>query len=242
MNPYIKRLRKHARLSAFNNRLLSRTLALMQYSKFAKGKSIPGNSLKSAINTFVPEDKRADKAYIAHLVKEMLYCRYYNQIDNKEFFMYEFERLSERERKQYVGAFELKRYYRAMNAYGRPDVIDSKEKTYEFYKEFFHRDCLYYHDHNQGEEFLQFLQKHRVCLLKPLRQYGGKGIRRLEITDEKSAESIYSANKKYLPFLLEELIEQDPGMAIFHPQSVNTVRYNTFSTMINCTDFKLCCV
>ncbi len=228
MNNFRKRLWNRVGRSAFNRRLPATIFAHIEYSRFAKGKPLPDNSIRDTIQTFAPEEEKSDKAYLAQLVKEMLFCRYYYQILDREYFMYEFGRLTDAERKQYVGSSEMERYFQAMNAFGRPDVFANKEKTYGCYAKYFRRECLPFHPPDQKEEFLRFMERHPVCLLKPLRRYGGKGIRRLEISADRDAESVYSANRGCAPFLLEELIDQDPRMAAFHPQSVNTVRYNTF--------------
>lgn len=219
---------KTARLSACDNKPLSRILASIQYANYKKGKPIPGIDVDALLQTFVPEEKRADGDELARIVKEMLYCRYYYQIGGKEYFLYHFSELTDKARKQYVGFYELMGYYEALNATGRPEVFANKELTYETFQSFFHREVLCCYDQSGKEAFLRFLEKYRACIFKPLNRYGGKGIRRLEITETQDAESLYAQVQNRMPFVLEELIDQDPGIAALHPQSVNTVRYLTF--------------
>ena len=222
-----KNMRRAAKLAAPESKLLAHLLASAKYIQFRHKGTIPGNDISKTIDTFVDPELLKDQKYVNKLVREMLFSRYYYRIINKEYFLYQFEKLSETEKRKYVGAIELKQYYHTMNQSGRPEVIDSKEKTYEVFRDFFHRDVLVVQDSSVKDQFLAFVCEHTPCLLKPLRQFGGKGIVRIDCSKKETAEEIFNEQIKKGPFLLEEMIIQDPEMAKFHPQSVNTIRYTT---------------
>ncbi|MBR5930456.1 MAG: hypothetical protein IKZ95_00350, partial [Lachnospiraceae bacterium] len=157
-----------------------------------------------------------------------LFSQLYYQIRDREYFLYHFEDLSDEGRKKYMGHYELMGLYRQLNKKGNPELFTEKSKTYEMFKPFYKRDVLKADNNTQREEIIEFILDHNPCVLKPLKDYGGKGIHLINVNDRKDAESIYESYSSLLPFLLEEKIEQDPEMAIFHPQSINTIRYNTF--------------
>ena len=213
--------------AAFRRRVLSFLLSSVIYLKYRQRNRLP-DDLDSVIRTFVPPEQQRDLKSRRKLIHTLIFCRLYYQIEYKEYFFYNFGNLSDAERKQYVGFYELKQYFRNLNKYGHPEIFDNKENTYLHFKDFFSRDVLCVRDAEQEDAFASFLNRHSPCVLKPLKQYGGKGIQLLSKEDVPSAEKLFSANRKRVPFLLEEIIEQDPVMAAFHPQSVNTIRYNTF--------------
>ena len=224
----IKRIREYTRKTALNKRLLSRILADANYLQFCLKGRINGNNIIKTIDTFVPAPRRNDQVYFHKLIREMLYARYYYGIINKEYFLYRFEELSDSERKKYIGAFELNQYYKRMDKSGHPEIINNKEKTFEVYRDFFHRDVLLIQEVSDKESFLAFLRKHNPCLLKPLQLSGGKGIELVEYSSDETAEELLTTQLNKGSFLMEEIIQQDPDMAKFHPQSVNTIRYTTF--------------
>lgn len=186
------------------------------------------NEFTRMIRHFVPSERLSDKKYIRHLLKDMIYSKYYYRIESKEYFMYHFEDLTDSGRRKYVGKYEITDYYRLLNRSGHPEILNDKGKTYSCFKDYYLRDILVIWDSSQKQEFLSFVKKHTICFLKPLNAYGGSGIMRLEISDDASAESTYESCTEYCPFILEEQIVQDPAMSKIYPNCVNTVRYTTF--------------
>ena len=221
-------LRKDMKKAAPNHRVLASTLAAFKYVRLRLRKTNPENGILETIGCFVDPVKQQDKKYIHKLMRQMLFARYYYQWEYKEFFFYRYAERSGTERRQYIGWFELKELFDLLNRTGRPDVFECKEKTYQAFKEFYHRDALYVENYGDEEAFLQFVREHVPCLLKPLHNYGGKGIVRFEYTDDEAAEKLFQEKIRASAFLMEEMIRQDPEMAKFHPQSVNTIRYITF--------------
>ena len=159
------------------------------------------------------------------LVKSLFFSRAYYGCSYKEYFNFGFENLSDRERKQYVCWLELFQYYKQFNASGKPELFNDKALTYQTFRDFFKRDTAIIRDPSQKGTFLSFVNSHNTCFLKPLQDFGGSGIQRLSSPlDPKTVESSLNC----CPFIIEEAIVQDPGMAEFYPNSVNTIRYTTF--------------
>lgn len=208
-------------------RFAARIVSYIPYFKYVFTGKIPSYT-RSIFDVFIDKEKQSDRSVMKKLIRELFFCRYYYQITEREYFIYQFENLSEQGRHQYVGVRELKTLLRQLNMSGQPQIIDHKEKTYDHFQPFFHRDALLINMASQQNDFVSFLVNHSPCFLKPLNSHGGLGIQRLEASDSQSAEKLFEQYTDKRPFLLEEAIHQSPEMAIFHPQSINSIRYNTF--------------
>ncbi|MBO4562938.1 MAG: hypothetical protein J5772_04920 [Clostridia bacterium] len=169
-----------------------------------------------------------DPKYMRRQIVDMIFSRWHYNIIYREFYLFNFEDLTDSGRKKYMGALESKAYFRALNSTGAPKIIDDKQLTYNKFKEFFKRDVLIVESPSQKEDFLLFVNKHPHCVFKPLNKYGGKGVKLLDIPDAASAEEAFDENIPNQPFILEEFIVQDPAISEFYPGSVNTIRYTTF--------------
>lgn len=228
VNGMISRFKPFVLNSAKKHRALSLILSNYYFFKLQRDGFLRGNNILETIDVFLDSKQKADKKYLHRVEKDMLFSHLYYQIRNMEYFLYRFEDLSDAGRKKYMGHHELMSIYRHLNSNGNPDLFNNKGKTYERFKTYYKRDVLIVENQTSKEDFVAFLLAHKPCLLKPLNEYGGKGILWIEASSKTEAETIYESYSPYLPFLLEERIEQDPEMAAFHPQSINTIRYNTF--------------
>ncbi|MBO4599814.1 MAG: hypothetical protein J5641_03645, partial [Bacteroidales bacterium] len=71
-----------------------------------------------------------------------------------------------------------------------------------------------------------FLSRHDVAVVKPLRSSLGQGVK---ILHDASIQEVLSLMEEYpLGIIVEEMIRQCREMALPHPQSVNTVRLTTY--------------
>lgn len=224
--PYM--LIRQIKSAASRNSQLASLIADCQYLQLQRRKKHLDRAMQQEIALFVDPSLRADEAYMRKLKRDILFSRQYYQTCIKEYFLFDFEKLSDVERREYIGWFELKQYYDRLNTFGRPEIFDSKERTYEVFKAFFHRDAILIQKTSEKDAFIHFVCSHTPCVMKRLLAYGGKGIRRIVANSEQTAAQLFEAFVGDLPFLLEEMIDQDPAMARFHSQSVNTIRYNTF--------------
>ena len=222
------RVRAWIKKRSTQNRFLAKCMAEVLYYRLQRRGNLPGNDILEIIDIFVSPEKELDARWMRKLKKDMLFSRLYYQIGNEEYFLYHFDEKSDSGRKKYIGRLELDMLQAQLNSFGKPEILNNKEKTYELFKDYYCRDLVCIRDRSQKEAFLSFTNKHRAFVIKPLSTYGGKGIERVEVYSFQDAEEAFERYVQQFPFLIEELIIQDPVMAKFHPQSVNTVRYNTF--------------
>ena len=208
----------------FRRRILSSFAAAALYLKSRGGKRM-SPYFRSVLEQYVPQERYADRTYMKKLCRQLFFTHCCYAANYHEFFMYDFGELTEPERAEFLCWHELEGYYRKLNAMGRPEIFDDKAKAMETFRDFTGRDAVVIREASQREEFLSFVAAHPVSFLKPLKDFGGNGIRRL--LSSATPESL-TPYLEQCPFLVEEGIVQAPGMAQFCPTSVNTIRYNTF--------------
>ena len=153
--------------------------------------------------------------------------------DFEEFFMYNFQSLSPKERRTFVPEYEKNVFCDKVNDFKDSKVFDSKWETYRVFSDFFKRDCVLVpatSDWSRNLELTTFLAKHQSFILKPDSAASGRGISIIHsIGSEDAIRQIANhINNKNGRYVLEELISQNNGMAKYHPSSVNSLRIRTF--------------
>lgn len=148
-----------------------------------------------------------------------------------EFFLFDFEHSSEKERKQFVPEFEKNVFCDQVNDPQQADVFLDKWTTYKFFKDYFRRDVINIRslDDLDQDDFKTFVENHKEFILKPVFAARGHGIRIIKTNGYSDAKSQIQTifNTGLTAFVLEELIVQEHTMASFHPSSVNTLRIAT---------------
>ena len=220
-------VRKGVNSVLLHNEVLSRGVATARFLFTGFGERIPPY-LQELIDSCVEPEKAADKKYVRKLVWDMFYSRAFYQTNYKDYFNYGFESKTPEERYQYIGWKEQDSIYSKLDKSGKKEIFDDKLKTYEVFKEFYHRDVFALLQEDQEAQLTDFLDKHPEFIVKPLDASGGKGIAKLRVEDYRSKDELFEELKNRVPCLLEECIIQDLRMARFHPDSINTIRYNTF--------------
>lgn len=135
-----------------------------------------------------------------------------------DYFLYEFYRLNHLGRREFVTLRRMKPIIRKDLTLG----YGMKDEFLARYDAYVRRDWIGRNLRNTREDFDRFCDKHGACIVKPRNNYGGEGIRRVEIrpdTREELWRELTGEDK-----IAEELIVQCPEMARLHPESVNTVR------------------
>ena len=165
---------------------------------------------------------------------DSLYCKIRYKISAKEYLYFSFKNKSSFARKTFIGEIESTYKLAYIINKGKKGLFAVKSNTYNAYKPYFKRDLICIEMPSEKQALKDFAFTHDGFIIKPVTSCQGKGIRIIDWNHnekEKDIEELLEDlskdgdNKKYV---IEELIDQDPLMASFHPYSVNTIRYAVF--------------
>lgn len=145
-----------------------------------------------------------------------------------EYFTYGYRNLSKSEIRNFVTEYEKDSFCTRVNSPRAQEIIGNKCNTYEVFHEYFRRDVCEVTDFEKDRETIEeFVAKHHRFVAKPNKESIGRGICFIE---NGNLDAVQSLTKEYRSgLILEELIQQDATMAMFNPDSVNTVRVPTFT-------------
>ena len=147
-----------------------------------------------------------------------------------EYLCYHFDNRTDNQKRQFVPNWERAHACHLMNSKANDELFDNKYMTYEKFRQFYGREVLELDCSMKCKEnFKDFIGRHNRFIVKRIDGSFGRGVQIYDVSDFSSLEEMYgriqsSYNRK---IIVEELIEQSPEMALFHPRSVNTVRVST---------------
>ena len=198
-------------------------LAQMIFVNYPKRKASIYDVIAEQYPDMPANSKQAKKLY-----KEIMYCKFVYGIAAKEYFVYDFEKLSHEGRKLFVTRSNKYTYYKQFNSPNYIDFLNKKTETYRKFGKFYNRDVVCLYGEEDFDAFKAFVEKHPRFIYKPAEDYGGHGVEIFEADHYHSLEELFRVIIFNGGCVLEELIVQGQAIAQFHPESVNTVRLVTF--------------
>lgn len=221
MKEKIIQLSKKSRIIAF---LL---VNIEYYFRWCKGHR--DSNIISAIDEFVSAEKRADKRYMAHIIKDMLYTKYVNDFTHfNEYFMFGFDEKKRSDRSDYVESGEYIGYAGNMKKYAPVNIFNDKILAYKELNGYYGRECIGIESFDDYPKFVDYVQKHKTFMLKDVYGSLGIGIAKID-ADGKDTKQLFFEVLQKSPCILEEYIVQSNELAVFNPSSVNTVRFVMFT-------------
>ena len=147
----------------------------------------------------------------------------------EEYLSFDFQEKSLEERLTYLSGKERKNVLLSINDEAASDLFHDKHQTYCKYEKYFRREQACVYDEEDFQAFQQFCKKHPVFVKKPLVSYKGRGVEPIRLDGSEDLQAVMSRLvEENGPFVVEELIETHDGMKAMNPDSVNTVRVETF--------------
>ena len=165
---------------------------------------------------------------------DTFYCKIRYRISAKEYFYFSFYEKTSFARKSFIGEIESTYKLAYIINKGDKKLFAVKSDTYNAYKPFYKRDLITLSTPSDIQNLIAFANVHDSFILKPVTSSQGRGVRIIDLKNEDKDSFIDSISKdlkkdgKGIKYVIEELISQDPFMASFHPESVNTIRYAVF--------------
>lgn len=184
--------------------------------------------LNNTINQFYPKIRK-DKFFTIRLKITLQFCRIYYEIAYQEYFLFHFDKLNKKGRKEFLGDKERVRLCNSMTTEETKSIFNVKYNTYTTFKDFFKREIVKISSSEEYDIYLEFINKHKEFIIKPIKSSFGRGIKCIDTSEDSFDEKVFfEESLKAGEFVLEEKIEQIPELAKFHPESCNTVRYSTY--------------
>ena len=192
------------------------------------------DTVRHSMNT---EDQETIEKY--YLLSVYYYWAYGSSAE--EFFMFDLLHKTHDEVSQYVTVHKKCLYRDRFNKKEDVYLLNDKYIAYSLLKDEYKRDVVCINGKDDFDIFCDFVKKHPKFVVKPRSLRQGHGVFCTEITGDHTIEwhfnELLNTGKQYTEkynnyqdtaFVLEEVIEQVPEFAKFHPQSINGVRINTF--------------
>lgn len=151
---------------------------------------------------------------------------YRHRISYEEYMLFEFWRLDEKERREFVTEKEMNCIYRKTI---QPDVawrFRKKDQTLVMFSEFVHRKWMDV-EKTSFDSFSEFVSSND-CILKPRAGTYGLGIRKVKKDEPKDMQELYRYCLEN-NMIVEECVKECEELEAFHPQSLNTIRAFTMS-------------
>lgn len=159
---------------------------------------------------------------------DMVYCLHRYGFSFEDYCVYRLKEKTERERDAFVSDKLRYYYYDIINEPFVNDLLTNKYTCYEEYREFYNRDVVKCESMTDKSQFLQFINKHKRFIYKPMSDHSGHGIEIIDTTTI-NPDEWFSNTVSYRPGIIEELITQGEALNSINPISINTCRIVTFT-------------
>lgn len=161
---------------------------------------------------------------------DMIYSLHRFGVSFEEYFIYKFYNLNADGRRKYNSLKMQYGYCELVNDESIRNLFEDKGNCYQLFKPFYKRDLVVIKDEQNIDALKFFLSKHQSFIYKPINGHSGIGIkiyRDFDYNDSVALDNLVHYGDGQ--FIVEELINQASGMAVLHPESINTIRIATFS-------------
>ena len=224
-----KQYRVRLNEAAHKYKWLAKILTFVKYYSLAWNKELNAQ-LEQEIRHYRPNFNQ-NRSQLAKLKKDMIYSRMAYLIKYQQYFIFDFARLSDAGRREYVGEYEKKQLTYALHEKTQAwKKFKDKYLAYQTFQKYYRREIIKIADETDKETFCIFVRNHRKYMLKAIDKAEGQDIFRIEPNsfEESALDALFSQALHHAPCIIEEIIQQDEETAKFHPFSVNTVRILTY--------------
>jgi hypothetical protein len=151
----------------------------------------------------------------------------------EEYDLYGFATLGETERRGYLTDAVRDRICRRVNSRKGERIIQNKWLTHQHLRQYYHRKVWHLTSIETVETILNSGIDIHELVAKPTNLCGGRGVRLLVSNNETECRHtleslLHHQGKQQTDWIIEQRIVQDERLAQWNPDSVNTIRINTF--------------
>ena len=175
---------------------------------------------------FNPKDDKE----MHEIIVDMIYSLHRFGFSFDEYFLLKLRDLSFDGREKFISDKVRYYLYNKLNLTSNHLLFRNKEMTYAVFKEYYKRQLISIKSDNDYELFLDFIQKNKSFIVKPIDSDCGHGAKIYKNINVNEVQYIFNEIRSFGNVVLEELIIQSKEMSSLHPSSVNTVRIVTIKT------------
>lgn len=163
--------------------------------------------------------------------EDMLFKYFAYGFQPNEYFAFRLDQKNSEQIREFISGRLRMKYRCQMNNILEAHFFNDKAQTYEYFKEYYHRQVIAIEKQEDLNKFLEYVDEHPVFVKKQVYLAQGNSVELIDIRkiDESRSEYFHKLIK-IGKHVLEEKIEQTADMAQFNESSVNTVRAITFNT------------
>ena len=200
------------------------------------------NTLQEIMGSVKKKSGVSDPDQLEALFYHSIYCYWANGAITDEFFYYSFAEKTDEEIRKYITTREKLMYVKHLDRKDDIYILNDKYETYKKLQPYFKRDVICLYTEEDYPVFHAFVEKHPDFVVKPKNLGRARGVHFASVKnyseeqiklffEELLTEGVQNG-KKYKESIdnsvvLEELIDEDPTLAQFHPGSVNALRITT---------------
>ena len=163
--------------------------------------------------------------------EDVLFCRLAYGFTPGEYISFGLDKKDMNERKSYVSDLVRIRFHCRMNDLADASMFNDKFRTYQFYREFYHREAIEIGKPDDFKVFQDYVRRHPRFVKKELFESLGNSVALVDMdTCGKTEQELFNALIARGKHILEEKIEQTEELSRVNASSVNTVRCITFKT------------
>ena len=186
------------------------------------------------LDAFIKSHYDLETIDLEKLKKSMKRCYIFGGVRYREYWGNHFENKTWKERRKYIPCSAQNNLYIQVNPQEYLTLLENKWMCYEFFKKYYDREMICVPAEQISDKGFvkkiieEFSEKHPSFIIKPLNSAGGKGVRLMKF---EPADGIIDeiCNDYVNGFVIEERIVQRNELTVFHEESINTVRVQTFT-------------
>lgn len=197
----------------------------MKLSYFSK--IMRGFHYKKMFDTIEVIHKRSNKNRII-LFFDVIYCGFKYGAGYSDYLLYEFENLTNKQRKNYITRAVNNKLIKLLNNQNEVYKLSDKAEFNKIFADFIKRKWLNLNTATE-KEFEDFIKNTKCLAVKPESGCCGQGFEKIYTSDIKNVSKLYQRLKSENKTIIEEYVIQHSDISNIYPHSVNTLRIGTIT-------------
>lgn len=189
--------------------------------------------IDDSLQLFLSKEQLSDKVYVKNTIIDIVLCHYKYGTNPTEYFCYGYPTKSKEERVTYLPRKQKDDLIIRQMGFSWENsfnYIKDKNLFAQKMAKYLKRETCPVESDEDKAEFCRILTKCGKLIVKPTRGGCGYGIEIVSMSDYKNAEEVFDALLAKGGYIAEEVVEQDPRVAVWNESSLNTFRIPTFRT------------